>query len=92
LAATLHDIGKIGVPDNILMKPGLLTEVEIATMQAHTQIGHEIVSPSTDEIMKVAAAIALSHHERWDGSGLSLQARRGGDPDRSPHRSGVRCL
>lgn len=69
LAATLHDIGKIGVPDNILMKPGLLSEAEIATMQAHTLIGHEIVSPSTDEIMKVAAAIALSHHERWDGSG-----------------------
>ncbi|WP_316977157.1 HD domain-containing phosphohydrolase [Shumkonia mesophila] len=69
LAATLHDIGKIGVPDNILMKPGLLTEAEIATMQAHTRIGHEIVSPSTDEIMKVAATIALSHHERWDGSG-----------------------
>lgn len=69
LAATLHDIGKIGVPDSILMKPGLLTEAEVASMQAHTRIGHEIVSPSTDEIMKVAAAIALSHHERWDGSG-----------------------
>ena len=69
LAATLHDIGKIGVPDNILMKPGLLTESEIVTMQAHTTIGHEIVSPSTDEIMKIAATIALSHHERWDGSG-----------------------
>lgn len=69
LAATLHDIGKIGVPDNILMKPGLLTDVEIATMQAHTTIGHEIVSPSTDEVMKVAATIALSHHERWDGGG-----------------------
>jgi putative two-component system response regulator len=69
LAATLHDIGKIGVPDSILMKPGLLTETEIGTMQAHTSIGHEIVSPSTDEVMKVAATIALSHHERWDGGG-----------------------
>ncbi|MDX9859908.1 MAG: response regulator [Rhodospirillales bacterium] len=69
LAATLHDIGKIGVPDSILMKPGLLTDAEIAIMQAHTTIGHEIVSPSTDEIMKVAASIALSHHERWNGGG-----------------------
>jgi len=69
LAATLHDIGKIGVPDSILMKPGRLTEAEIAVMQAHTSIGHRIVSPSSDEVMRVAAAIALSHHERWDGGG-----------------------
>lgn len=69
LAATLHDIGKIGVPDSILMKPGLLTDSEIAIMQNHTRIGHTIVSPSTDEVMTLAAAIALSHHERWDGSG-----------------------
>lgn len=69
LAATLHDIGKIGVPDSILMKPGRLTEAEIAIMQAHTSIGHRIVSPSSDEVMKVAASIALSHHERWDGGG-----------------------
>lgn len=69
LAATLHDIGKIGVPDNILMKPGRLSDAEIVIMQTHTIIGHKIVSPSNDGVMKVAAIIAHSHHEQWDGGG-----------------------
>lgn len=69
MAATLHDIGKIGVPDDILMKPGRLSDAEIVIMQTHTIIGHKIVSPSNDEVMKIAATIAHSHHEQWDGRG-----------------------
>nr|MBC8158890.1 HD domain-containing protein [Alphaproteobacteria bacterium] len=69
LAALLHDVGKIGVPDNILLKPGKLTDEEFRTMQMHTEIGSKIVSSSHNEIMQKAANIALSHHERWDGTG-----------------------
>jgi putative two-component system response regulator len=69
MAATLHDVGKIGVPDNILMKPGRLSDAEIVIMQTHTIIGHKIVSPSNDGIMKVAASIAHCHHEQWNGGG-----------------------
>lgn len=69
MAATLHDIGKIGVPDSILMKPGRLSDAETVIMQTHTIIGHKIVSPSNDGVMKIAATIAHSHHEQWDGGG-----------------------
>lgn len=69
LAAMLHDVGKIGVPDAILLKPGPLTAEEYQLMQAHTGIGYRITSQSTSELMRCAADIARSHHERWDGSG-----------------------
>ena len=69
LAALLHDVGKIGVPDSILLKPGKLTADEFLTMQRHTEIGFQIVSPSNNEIMRKAANIARSHHEKWDGTG-----------------------
>ena len=69
LAALLHDVGKIGVPDSILLKPGKLDTDEIRAMQTHTEIGCEIVSSTKNEIMHKAANIALSHHERWDGTG-----------------------
>ncbi|MBT3358141.1 MAG: response regulator [Rhodospirillales bacterium] len=75
LAALLHDVGKIGVPDSILLKPGRLTDAEIRTMQMHTEIGSKIVSSSQNEIMHKAANIALSHHERWDGTGYPRQLR-----------------
>jgi putative two-component system response regulator len=68
-AATLHDTGKIGVPDSILFKPGALTENEASVMRRHTLIGHEILSKSSGDILKMSAQIALAHHERWDGSG-----------------------
>ncbi len=68
-ATMLHDIGKIGVPDGILMKPGALTEQEYDTMRSHTIIGHQIMVRSEIRMLKTAAEIALSHHERWDGSG-----------------------
>lgn len=69
LAALLHDVGKIGVPDSILLKPGSLTDEEFRTMQLHTEMGHKIVSSTHNEIMHKAANIAWSHHERWDGTG-----------------------
>lgn len=68
-AAPLHDIGKIGIPDAILLKPGKLTDEEFAQMKAHTSIGAEILSGSSNSLLRLAESIALSHHERWDGRG-----------------------
>jgi putative two-component system response regulator len=68
-AAPLHDIGKIGIPDSILMKPGPLTEKEFTKLQDHCTIGLQILSNSDQPMMVAAAEIARSHHECWDGSG-----------------------
>jgi putative two-component system response regulator len=68
-AAPLHDVGKIGIPDNILRKPGLLTADETAVMRTHTLVGARILSGGRSDLMMVAERIALSHHEHWDGSG-----------------------
>lgn len=68
-AAPLHDVGKIGVPDHILLKPSSLTEEEYRAMQRHAEIGHEILQDCNGEILKLGAQIALTHHERLDGSG-----------------------
>jgi len=68
-AAPLHDVGKIGVPDSILLKPGALTEDERAAMQSHTEIGFDILRHGRTPFTKMGAEIALSHHERWDGTG-----------------------
>ncbi len=69
LAAPLHDVGKIAVPDSIRNKPGKLTEPEMATMRTHVTVGAEILSDGSSELVRVAERIALSHHERWDGTG-----------------------
>jgi len=74
-AAPLHDIGKIGIPDRILLKPDRLTDREFAEIQTHTTIGAEIVSGSQSSLLGLAEWIALSHHERWDGSGYPEQRR-----------------
>lgn len=68
-AATLHDVGKIGISDAILLKPGPLTSEEIALMREHVQIGARILEGSVFPLLQMAARIALTHHERWDGSG-----------------------
>ena len=68
-AAPLHDVGKIGIPDHILLKPGKLTADEFTLMKRHTTIGAQILARHHTPTMQVAATIALSHHERWDGSG-----------------------
>ncbi len=68
-AAPLHDIGKVGVPDAVLLKRGELTEEEYKAMQEHVQIGANILAQGKFPILHIARTIALSHHERWDGSG-----------------------
>jgi putative two-component system response regulator len=69
LAAPMHDVGKIGIPDRILLKPGKLTPDEFAIMRQHTVIGQQILSDSTSELLQYAAVIARTHHERIDGAG-----------------------
>ena len=69
VASALHDVGKIGVPDHILLKPGSLDPDEWAVMQRHCEIGHRILSGSNAPVLNLAATIALTHHERIDGSG-----------------------
>jgi len=69
VASKMHDIGKIGVPDAILLKPGKLTEEEFEVMKMHAQIGHEILSGATSELATTARVIAWTHHEKVDGSG-----------------------
>jgi two-component system, response regulator RpfG len=69
LAAPLHDIGKIGVPDAILLKQGRLSDAELLVMRRHPQIGYEILRDSHSRFVQLGSIIALRHHERWDGSG-----------------------
>lgn len=69
MASTLHDIGKISIPDTILLKPGKLTEDEFEAMKKHTHIGYEILSSSNKPIFKFASIISYEHHERYDGTG-----------------------
>jgi len=68
-ASPMHDVGKIGIPDGILLKPGPLTPSEREVMQTHTRIGADILSGSGTDLLEMATDIALAHHEKWDGSG-----------------------
>lgn len=74
-AAQLYDVGKIGISDEILLKPGKLTPEEFETMKRHTEIGASILSGSNSAIMAMAEQIAFSHHERWDGKGYPCGLR-----------------
>lgn len=69
LASPMHDVGKIGIPDTILNKPGKLTQEEMEVIKTHTTLGHEILKHSERPIIKAAAIVAYEHHERWDGKG-----------------------
>ena len=69
LAAPMHDTGKIGMPDSVLKKPGKLDATEWEIMRSHARIGHDILCKSDAPVFQLAAEIALSHHEKWDGSG-----------------------
>ena len=71
-AAPMHDIGKVGIPDSILLKPGKLTEAEYKIMKEHAQYGYDILNDSPSKLMQLGAEIALSHHEKFDGSGYPL--------------------
>ena len=68
-ASLMHDVGKIGIPDNILLKPGRHTAEERAIMQTHTTLGGEILADGDNDLLIMAREIALTHHERWDGTG-----------------------
>lgn len=68
-AAPMHDVGKIGIPDRILLKPGKLDEKEWAIMKQHTVIGARILEGSDSNLLRMGETIALNHHERWDGTG-----------------------
>ncbi len=69
LAAPMHDVGKLGIPDNILNKPASLSDSELSVIRTHPTIGHEILKASHRELLKAAAIICLQHHERFDGTG-----------------------
>jgi len=69
IASPMHDVGKIGIPDSVLLKPGRLDDAEMAVMRTHAAIGERILSASTRPIMQAAAIVAGQHHERWDGAG-----------------------
>ena len=69
LASPMHDVGKVGIPDSILLKQAGLSDGEYAVMQTHTVLGFEILSASKSGLLQLAAEIAASHHERWDGQG-----------------------
>ncbi len=87
-ASPMHDIGKIGIPDAILLKPGRLTEEERRIVETHTLIGAEILGESTNPLMEAARDIALHHHERWDGKGYP-HALKG---DKIPLPARIVCL
>jgi len=84
-ASPMHDVGKIGIPDSVLLKSGPLSDEEFYIMKTHSGIGAEILSGASSAILKSAERFALSHHERWDGTGypqglqgeaISISARR----------------
>ncbi|MBJ7549900.1 HD domain-containing phosphohydrolase [Marinomonas ostreistagni] len=76
LAAQMHDLGKIAIPDNILLKPGRLDETEFKQMKAHAQIGADILSNPQSQLVALARSIAITHHEKWDGSGYPKGLRQ----------------
>jgi putative two-component system response regulator len=78
LAAAMHDVGKIGIPDWVLLKPGRLTADERTIIERHCELGHALLSGSDSPVLKLAASVALNHHERWDGGGYPNR-RRGDD-------------
>ncbi len=75
LAAPMHDIGKVGIPDKILQKPGKLDDEEWHVMQMHAQYGYDILKGGDSDVMKMAALVALDHHEKWNGFGYPNKKR-----------------
>lgn len=74
-ASTLHDIGKVGIPDTVLLKPGPLTQEEFGIIMSHTTIGSKMLSGSSYPGIQMAASIALTHHEKWDGTGYPRELK-----------------
>lgn len=77
-ASPMHDIGKVGIPDSILNKPGKLTEEEFEIMKTHAEIGYEMLKHSERDILKASAIVAYTHHEKWNGTGYP-QGTKGSD-------------
>src|SRR5687768_833425 len=73
IASPMHDVGKVALPDHILLRPGALTPDERREMERHTLIGYQILSGSGSALLELGATIALTHHEKWDGSGYPRQ-------------------
>lgn len=71
LASVLHDTGKLAIPDSILLKSGTLTADERLAMETHAEVGHQILHGSSSSLLELAALIAHTHHEKFDGSGYS---------------------
>ncbi len=69
MASPMHDIGKVGIPDSVLLKPGKLTAEEFELMKAHATLGYDMLKHSTRPILKAAATVAIEHHEKWNGKG-----------------------
>ncbi len=97
--APLHDIGKVGIPDHILNKPGRLTPDELTEMRRHPVIGREVILKAEqqvgvldDEILAMAKDIVYTHHERWDGTWISPRRERRGHSNLRTHHGGCRCL
>ena len=74
-AAPMHDIGKIGIPDSIMLKPGKLTDAEFAEMKKHPEIGAEILGESDSDLIELAKIVSMTHHEKWDGTGYPKQLK-----------------
>ena len=72
-ASPMHDIGKVGIPDSILNKPGKLTTDEFTIMKTHAELGFNLLNHSDRPVLKTAAVIAYQHHEKWDGNGYPQQ-------------------
>jgi putative two-component system response regulator len=75
-ASPMHDVGKVGIPDGILLKPGRVTAAEFSVIKQHVALGHSILARSDQPLLKLAAEVAETHHERWDGGGY-LRGLRG---------------
>ena len=80
IAAPMHDLGKIGIPDHILLKPGKLTDEEFAIMRTHAEIGYKIIGKQNSAILNLGALIALTHHEKWNGRGYPRKLQGEGIP------------
>ena len=88
IASPMHDVGKVALPDHLLLRPGALTPEERAEMERHTWIGYQILAGSGSALLELGATIALTHHEKWDGTRLSAAARRQRHPDGGPGGGG----
>jgi putative two-component system response regulator len=75
LAAAMHDVGKIGIPDWVLLKPGRLSPDERTIIERHCELGHALLGGSSSPVLQLAASVALNHHERWDGNGYPNHLR-----------------